>query len=90
MIDIELIRKNPQLVKDNLKKKFQDKKLPLVDQIIELDIKKRALQQEGDNLRAQRNSLAKSIGQLMREGKKEEAEEAKALSKKNNERIAVI
>ena len=90
MIDIELIRKNPQLVKDNLKKKFQDKKLPLVDQIVELDIKKRALQQEGDNLRAQRNTLAKSIGQLMREGKKEEAEEAKTLSKKNNERIAVI
>ena len=90
MIDIELIRKNPQLVKDNIKKKFQDKKLPLVDQIIELDVKKRALQQEGDNLRAQRNILAKSIGQLMREGKKEEAEEAKTLSKKNNERIAVI
>ena len=90
MIDIELIRKNPQLVKDNIKKKFQDKKLPLVDQIVELDIKKRALQQEGDNLRAQRNTLAKSIGQLMREGKKAEAEEAKALSKSNNERIAVI
>ena len=90
MIDIELIRKNPQLVKDNLKKKFQDKKLPLVDQIIELDIKKRALQQEGDSLRAQRNTLAKSIGQLMREGKKEEAEAAKTLSKNNNERIAVI
>ncbi|MCH5142356.1 MAG: serine--tRNA ligase [Clostridiales bacterium] len=90
MIDIELIRKNPQLVKDNLKKKFQDKKLPIVDEIIELDIKKRALQQEGDSLRAQRNTLAKSIGQLMREGKREEAEEAKALSKKNNERIAVI
>ena len=90
MIDIELIRKNPQLVKDNIKRKFQDKKLPLVDQIVELDIKKRALQQEGDNLRAQRNSLAKSIGQLMREGKRDEAEEAKALSKKNNERIAVI
>lgn len=90
MIDIELIRKNPQLVKDNIKKKFQDKKLPLVDEIAELDIKKRALQQEGDSLRAQRNTLAKSIGQLMREGKKEEAEEAKTLSKKNNERIAVI
>ena len=90
MIDIELIRKNPQLVKDNIKKKFQDKKLPLVDQIAELDVKKRALQQEGDNLRAQRNTLAKSIGQLMREGKKEEAEQAKALSKSNNERIAVI
>ena len=90
MIDIELIRKNPQLVKDNLKKKFQDKKLPIIDEIIELDIKKRALQQEGDSLRAQRNTLAKSIGQLMREGMREEAEEAKALSKKNNERIAVI
>lgn len=90
MIDIELIRKNPELVKENIRKKFQDKKLPLVDEIIELDKKKRALQQEGDSLRAQRNTLAKSIGALMREGKKEEAEEAKTLSKNNNARIAVI
>ncbi len=90
MIDISLIRVNPELVKENIKKKFQDKKLPLVDEIIELDIKKRALQQEGDERRAQRNVLAKSIGTLMREGKKGEAEEAKRLSKENNDRIAAI
>ncbi|MDE6868460.1 MAG: serine--tRNA ligase [Clostridia bacterium] len=90
MIDINLIRVNPELVKANIKKKFQDKKLPLVDEVIELDLKKRALQQEGDERRAQRNVLAKNIGTLMREGKKEEAEEAKRLSKENNDRIAVI
>ncbi len=90
MIDINLIRENPELVKANIKKKFQDKKLPLVDEIIALDVKKRELQSEGDNRRAQRNTLAKSIGALMREGKKEEAEEAKRLSKENNDRISAI
>ena len=90
MIDISLIRSNPELVKANIRKKFQDKKLPLVDEVIELDAKKRALQQEGDERRAQRNVLAKNIGALMREGKKEEAEEAKRLSKENNDRIAQI
>ncbi len=90
MIDINLIRENPELVKANIKKKFQDKKLPLVDEILELDKKKRALRLEGDNLRASRNSLAKQIGALMREGKKEEAEKVKALSVKNNERVSVI
>lgn len=90
MIDINLIRENPELVKENIKKKFQDKKLPLVDEVLELDRKKRALQQEGDGLRAQRNSLAKKIGSLMREGKADEAEEAKELSKKNNDRVAQI
>ena len=90
MIDINLIRENPELVKANLKKKFQDKKLPLVDEILSLDVKKRELQSEGDSRRAQRNTLAKSIGALMREGKKDEAEEAKRLSKENNERIAAI
>lgn len=90
MIDINLIRDNPELVKENIKKKFQDKKLPLVDEVIRLDAKKRELQLEGDNRRAQRNSLAKSIGALMREGKKEEAEQAKRQSKENNERITQI
>ena len=90
MIDISLIRSNPELVKANIRKKFQDKKLPLVDEVIELDAKKRALQQEGDERRAQRNVLAKNIGALMREGKKEEAEEAKRLSKENNDRIDII
>ena len=69
MIDINLIRDNPELVKENIRKKFQDKKLPLVDEVIELDRKKRELQQEGDSLRAQRNALAKQIGALMREAK---------------------
>ena len=81
MIDINIIRENPQFVKENIKKKFQDRKLPLVDEILALDVKKRELQSEGDALRAQRNSLAKSIGVLMREGKKQEAEEAKRVSK---------
>ena len=90
MLDINLIRENPELVKENIKKKFQDKKLPLVDEVIALDKQKRELQQEGDNLRAQRNVLAKQIGALMKEGKKEEAEAAKAISKANNERITVI
>ena len=90
MLDINLIRTNPELVKENIKKKFQDKKLALVDEVLLLDKKKRELQQEGDNLRAQRNSLAKQIGTLMREGKKEEAEKTKEISKKNNERVAAI
>ncbi|MDE6613203.1 MAG: serine--tRNA ligase, partial [Clostridia bacterium] len=90
MLDINLIRENPELVKENIKKKFQDKKLPLVDEVLALDKKKRELQSEGDMRRAQRNSLAKDIGALMREGKKQEAEKAKLLSKENNERISQI
>ncbi len=90
MIDINLIRENPDLVKNNIKKKFQDHKLPLVDEVISLDKQKRALQLEGDNLRAQRNSLAKQIGALMREGKKDEADKVKAVSVANNERVAAI
>ncbi len=90
MIDIALIRENPELVKNNLKKKFQERKIPLVDEICELDAKKRALQSEGDNLRSTRNALAKEIGSLMREKKFAEAEEAKAKSKANNDRIAQI
>ena len=90
MIDINLIRENPEAVKENIKKKFQDSKLPLVDEIISLDKKKRELQTEVDGLRAQRNTLAKKIGALMKEGKREEAEEVKALSKRNNDRVAEI
>lgn len=90
MIDVNLIRENPELVKENIRKKFQDKKLPLVDEIILLDKKKRELQQEGDRRRAQRNALAKQIGVLMREKKVAEAEEAKVLSKENNDRITEI
>ncbi|MBR2969613.1 MAG: serine--tRNA ligase, partial [Clostridia bacterium] len=67
MIDINLIRKNPDMVRENIKKKFQDAKLPLVDEVIELDIKVRELKQEGDDLRAMRNTLSTQIGALMRE-----------------------
>ena len=83
MIDINLIRTNKDLVKENIKKKFQDAKLPLVDEVEELDKKNRALKQEADNLRASRNSLSEQIGKLMREKKIETV-------KKNNERIADI
>ena len=90
MIDINLIRTNPELVKENIKKKFQDKKLPLVDEVIELDAKKRALQSEGDGLRAMRNALSKQIGGLMKEKKIEEANAVKAQVTQNNLRIEEI
>lgn len=90
MIDINLIRDNPLLVKENLKKKFKENRIPIVDEVIKLDAKRRELQAEGDARRAKRNVLAKSIGQLMKEGKREEAEKAKVESKENNDRIAEI
>ena len=77
MIDIEIIRKTPELVKENIKKKFQDKKLPLVDEILSLDEKVRKLKIEGDTLRQQRNTISSEIGTVMREGKKDVAEENK-------------
>ena len=73
MLDIKFLRNNPDVVKENIKKKFQDHKLPLVDEAIELDIKIRGLKQEGDELRAKRNSLSGQIGLLMREKKQDEA-----------------
>lgn len=90
MIDIALIRNNPDLVRENIRKKFQDRKLPLVDEAIELDAKKRALQTEGDELRAARNSLSKKIGQLMKEKKIEEANAVKAEVAADAERLAQI
>ena len=77
MIDIKLIRENTDLVKENIKKKFQDNKLHLVDEVKELDLKARSLQTEGDNLKAEKNKLSKEIGILMKDGKKEEADEVK-------------
>ncbi|MEZ3479110.1 MAG: serine--tRNA ligase [Lachnospiraceae bacterium] len=77
MIDIKFLRENPEAVKENIKKKFQDHKLPLVDEVIELDAQARKTQQEADNLRAERNKLSKQIGALMGQGKKEEAEAVK-------------
>ena len=78
MLDIKFLRENPEIVKENMKKKFQDHKIELVDKVIELDKENRALKQKGDDLRAQRNSISKQIGGLMKEGKREEAEAAKA------------
>ena len=87
MLDIRLIRENPELVKENIKKKFQDEKIALVDEVLELDIENRQAKTEGDELRAKRNKLSKSIGGLMKDGKKDEAEEVKAEVKAINDRI---
>ena len=78
MIDIKFLRENPDIVKENIKKKFQDHKLPLVDEVIELDKQSRAAQQEADDLRNKKNQISKQIGALMAQGKKEEAEAVKA------------
>ena len=78
MIDIKFLRENPDAVKDNIKKKFQDEKLELVDKVIELDAESRRTQKEADDLRANRNRISKEIGTLMSQGKKEEAEAKKA------------
>lgn len=77
MIDIKFLRQNPETVKENIKKKFQDEKLPMVDEVIELDKQQRECQGRSDYLRSQRNSISKGIGGLMAQGKKEEAEEEK-------------
>ena len=77
MLDIKFLRENPEIVKQNIRNKFQDQKLGLVDEVIELDAQKRAAQQEADGLRADRNKLSKQIGALMGQGKKDEAEEVK-------------
>ena len=77
MLDLRFVRENPDIVKQNIKNKFQDQKLPLVDEVIALDAEKRKAQQEADKLRAERNKLSKQIGALMGQGKKEEAEEVK-------------
>lgn len=77
MLDLKFVRENPDIVKQNIKNKFQDEKLSLVDEVIALDAERRASQQEADNLRAEKNKLSKQIGALMGQGKKEEAEEVK-------------
>ena len=87
MIDINLIRTNKELVKENIKKKFQDEKLPLVDEVEKLDAQLRAYKQEGDNLRASRNTLSSQIGMLMKEKKLDEASKIKEQVKANNDRI---
>ncbi|RKJ39381.1 serine--tRNA ligase [Acutalibacter sp. 1XD8-33] len=77
MLDIKLVRSNPELVKENIRKKFQEEKLPLVDEVLRLDGEFRASKARGDELRQQRNTISKEIGRLMKEGKKEEAQETK-------------
>ncbi len=90
MLDIKFIRENKELVKENIKKKFQDEKLPLVDEVIKLDEEKRHLQLEGDELRKNRNSISNEIGQLMREKKIEDATKKKEEVGKINEKLASI
>ena len=90
MIDIKFLRENPDIVKENIRKKFQDSKLPLVDEVIELDNQRRAAQQKADALRADRNKYSKQIGALMGQGKKDEAEEMKKLVTEKSEELAQL
>ena len=90
MIDIKFLRENPDVVKENIKKKFQDSKLPLVDEVIELDAQLRKAQQRGDSLRADRNRISKEIGGFMAKGQKEEAEKAKVQVKEFSDELAAL
>ena len=87
MLDIKFLRENPEIVKENIRKKFKDGKLPLVDEAIELDTKKRDANNEANALRANRNTVSKQIGALMGQGKREEAEEMKKLVSQQAERL---
>ncbi len=88
MLDIRFVRENPEIVKENIKKKFQDSKLELVDEVISLDIESRKVKQEADSLRAERNRISKQIGGLMAQGKREEAEELKSQVTAKSEQLA--
>ena len=90
MIDIKFLRENPEAVKENIRKKFQDSKLPLVDEVIKLDLESRKTKQEADDLRAEKNTLSKQIGGLMKEGKKEEAEAMKARVAEANAKLVEL
>jgi len=90
MLDLRFVRENPDIVRQNIKNKFQDSKLPLVDEVIALDAEFRSAQKEADDLRASRNKLSKEIGKLMGQGKKEEAEAVKAQVSANSERLAEL
>ncbi|MTK08743.1 MAG: serine--tRNA ligase [Hungatella sp.] len=90
MLDLKFVRENPEIVKQNIKNKFQDSKLVLVDEVIDLDEQNRAAKQEGDALRAERNKLSKQIGALMGQGKKEEAEELKRLVTDASDHLAEL
>lgn len=90
MLDLKFVRENPEIVKENIKKKFQDNKLPMVDEVMALDIESREAKQKADNLRAERNKISKEIGGLMAKGKKEEAEELKKRVVVNQEELAEL
>lgn len=90
MLDLKFVRENPEIVKQNIKNKFQDSKLGLVDEVIELDAKNRAAKKEADDLRANKNKIAKQIGALMGQGKKDEAEEMKKQVAEQSARLAAL
>ena len=90
MLDIKIIRNQPDLVRENLRKKFQEEKLPLVDEVLDLDVKYRAALTEAENLKSQRNALSKQIGMLMSQGKKEEADDIKKEVKEEADRLAAL
>ncbi len=90
MLDIKFVRENPDAVKQNLKNKFQEEKLPLVDEVIKLDEESRSAKQEADELRSDRNKISKQVGALMAQGKREEAEEIKKKVTANSERLAKL
>ncbi len=90
MLDLRFLRENPEVVKQNIRNKFQDSKLPLVDEVIELDAESRKTQQEADALRASRNALSKQIGVLMGQKKREEAEEVKKQVTRNSDRLSEL
>ena len=90
MLDMKFVRENPDIVKQNIKNKFQDEKIPMVDEVIALDEKRRTMQQEADDLRNRKNVLSKQIGALMKEGKKEEADKIKEEVAKDAARLAEL
>ena len=90
MLDIKFVRENPDIVRQNIKNKFQDRKLPLVDEVLELDVRNREIKKEVEALRAERNKLSKQIGALMGQGKKEEAEAVKAQVAASAERVTAL
>ena len=90
MLDLKFVRENPEIVKKNIQNKFQDNKLPLVDEVIELDVENRKTKTEADQLRASRNKISKQIGALMAQGKREEAEEIKKKVTEQSERLAEL
>ena len=90
MLDLKFLRENPEIVKQNIKNKFQDQKLELVDEVIALDVESRATQQEADSLRSNRKTISKQIGVLMGQGKRDEAEELKAKVNEQAARLAEL